>query len=280
MCHTVTHPEICLACRELGGASRALKILARPVLIRERFADATVPESDAGAAQDRIVVKDRIADAMFQQLLLHTGGDADEALRWLTQLDSRYGLTDDEMGIGDFIEELKNRGLIDRDEQTGLLAITARTERGLRERALEEIFSKLRRGARGDHATPYAGDAHYADWPQTLQKLRELKPAALIPGRGDALTTPESVEEGLAGTQAFIAALYASVQASVTAGHSLKQAYDAAYATLAPRYGNWVIFDHCMPFDVTRAYDEATQYRDPRIWTAERDIEMWKSLEG
>jgi hypothetical protein len=46
-----------------------------------------------------------------------------------------------------------------------------------------------------------------------------------------------------------------------------------------PKYGHWVIFDHCMPFDVTRAYDEATQYRDPRIWTAERDVEMWKALE-
>jgi glyoxylase-like metal-dependent hydrolase (beta-lactamase superfamily II) len=128
-------------------------------------------------------------------------------------------------------------------------------------------------------ATPYAGDAHYADWPHTLQKLRELKPAALVPGRGDALTTPEQVEEGLAGTQAFIAALYASVQASVAAGHSLKQSYDAAYAVLAPRYGNWVIFDHCMPFDVSRAYDEAKGLDHPRIWTAERDVEMWKALE-
>ncbi len=99
---------------------------------------------------------DRLFD-LFQQLLLHTGGDADEALRWLTQLDSRYGLTDDEMGMGDFIEELRNRGYIERDEQTGVIAITARTERGLRERALEEIFSKLRKGGRGDHATPYAG---------------------------------------------------------------------------------------------------------------------------
>ena len=99
---------------------------------------------------------DRLFD-LFQQLLLHTGGDADEALRWLTQLDGRYGLTDDEMGMGDFIEELRNRGLIDRDDKTGAIVITARTERGLRERALEEIFSQLRRGARGDHATPHAG---------------------------------------------------------------------------------------------------------------------------
>jgi hypothetical protein len=49
---------------------------------------------------------------------------------------------------------------------------------------------------------------------------------------------------------------------------------------LRPKYGQWVIFDHCMPFDVTRAYDEATQYADPRVWTAERDVAMWKALES
>lgn len=128
-------------------------------------------------------------------------------------------------------------------------------------------------------ATPYAGDAHYADWPETLQKLREMKASALVPGRGDALTTPEAVEEGLAGTQAFISELFRSVQASVNAGHSLKQAYDSAYSLLSRKYGNWVIFDHCMPFDVSRAYDEAKGLDHPRIWTAERDIEMWKALE-
>jgi Ca-activated chloride channel homolog len=94
---------------------------------------------------------------LFQQLLYHTGGDAAEALRWLTQLDQRYGLSDGEMGIGDFIEELKNRGYIERDEETGVVQITARTERGLRERSLEEIFSQLRKAGRGGHQTPYAG---------------------------------------------------------------------------------------------------------------------------
>ena len=53
-----------------------------------------------------------------------------------------------------------------------------------------------------------------------------------------------------------------------------------AYALLKPKFGHWVIFDHCLPFDVSRAYDEATNHRDPRIWTAERDKEMWESLEG
>ena len=52
------------------------------------------------------------------------------------------------------------------------------------------------------------------------------------------------------------------------------------YATLKPRFGHWVIFDHCLPFDVSRAYDEATDHRDPRIWTAQRDKDMWQALEG
>jgi Ca-activated chloride channel homolog len=99
---------------------------------------------------------DRLLD-LFQQLLYHTGGDAAEALRWLTQLDQRYGLSDGGMGIGDFIEELKNRGYLEQDEETGVLQITSRTERGLRERSLEEIFTRLRKSGRGRHKTPYAG---------------------------------------------------------------------------------------------------------------------------
>ncbi len=99
---------------------------------------------------------DKLFD-LFQQLLYHTGGDADEALGWLTQLDRKYGLSDDGMGMGDFIEELKNRGYIERDDETGVVQITAKAERGLRERSLEEIFSRLTKGGRGSHKTPHAG---------------------------------------------------------------------------------------------------------------------------
>ncbi len=129
-------------------------------------------------------------------------------------------------------------------------------------------------------ATPYCGDAHLQDWPQTLQKLRDLKPLALVPGRGDALTTERAVEDGLAGTQAFVTELYEEVKKRAQANESLKQTYEGAMKALQPRYGNWVIFEHCMPFDVSRAYDEARGIDHPRIWTAERDIEMWKALES
>jgi glyoxylase-like metal-dependent hydrolase (beta-lactamase superfamily II) len=129
-------------------------------------------------------------------------------------------------------------------------------------------------------ATPYAGDAYFSDWPQTLDNIAAMRPHALVPGRGAALTNPEQVAAGLAGTRAFISELYASVQAGVAQRKDLNAVYKETMSTLRPKYGHWVIFDHCLPFDVTRAYDEATQYRDPRIWTAERDIEMWKALEG
>ena len=129
-------------------------------------------------------------------------------------------------------------------------------------------------------ATPYAGDAYFQDWPQTLDNIAALKPEKLVPGRGAALQTPEQVQAGLAGTRAFISDLYDSVKASAAKGEDLRKVYEATFATLQPKYGYWVIFNHCMPFDVTRAYDEATQYPDPRIWTAERDIQMWKALEG
>jgi glyoxylase-like metal-dependent hydrolase (beta-lactamase superfamily II) len=129
-------------------------------------------------------------------------------------------------------------------------------------------------------ATPYAGDAYFKDWPATLDAVAALKPAKLVPGRGASLQTVEQVQAGLAGTRAFVSELYASVEVGARAGRDLKNVYRETVDALRPKYGQWVIFDHCMPFDITRAYDEATQHADPRIWTAERDIEMWKALES
>ena len=129
-------------------------------------------------------------------------------------------------------------------------------------------------------ATPYAGDAYFNDWPKTLANLAALQPKALVPGRGPALVGEAQVQAGLASTGGFIADVRASVQAGVAAGKDLNAVYKETFAKLKPKYGHWVIFDHCMPFDVTRCFDEVTQYPDPRIWTAQRDIEMWNALEA
>lgn len=129
-------------------------------------------------------------------------------------------------------------------------------------------------------ATPYAGDAYFRDWPQTLDNIAALNPRALVPGRGPALLGEEQVKAGLECTRDFISDVWTSVKAGADAGHDLRKVYEETFAKLQPKYGSWVIFNHCMPFDVTRAYDEATQYPDPRIWTAERDQQMWQTLEG
>ncbi|MEJ2802908.1 MBL fold metallo-hydrolase [Comamonadaceae bacterium PP-2] len=129
-------------------------------------------------------------------------------------------------------------------------------------------------------STAYAGDCYFRDWPATLDRLAALAFHKLVPGRGDALQTPETVSQAIAGTRAFVSDVYTLVNNGVARGLDLKAIYQETYAALKPRYGHWVIFDHCMPFDVTRAYDEATGHEHPRIWTAERDRQMWQALEG
>jgi hypothetical protein len=128
-------------------------------------------------------------------------------------------------------------------------------------------------------ATPYCGDAHFADWPATLDAISELGPEKMVPGRGRALMSKADCVEAIAQTRAFTSDLFARVRAGVAKGWELKDIYDDTMGFMRPRYGNWVIFEHCMPFNVTRAYDEAKGLDHPRIWTAERDIAMWQALE-
>jgi len=102
---------------------------------------------------------DQLLD-LFMQLLTYTSGDAGEALQWLNQLDRQYELTNDEYGMGDFIEDLKDKGYITDDEQRAEIRITPKTEQGIRKRSLEEIFGKLKKTRSGDHQTykPGLGD--------------------------------------------------------------------------------------------------------------------------
>jgi glyoxylase-like metal-dependent hydrolase (beta-lactamase superfamily II) len=128
-------------------------------------------------------------------------------------------------------------------------------------------------------ATPYCGDAHFKDWPSTLEAIRALGPERLVPGRGRSLIGPQEVDKGIEDTSAFTSDLFAIAKSGAAKGASLKQVYDEAMTAMKPKYGHWVIFEHCMPFDVSRAYDEAKGLDNPRIWTAERDVEMWQSLQ-
>jgi len=102
---------------------------------------------------------------VFMQLLGYTNGDVGEALQWMNQLDKEYQLTDEEYGMGDFIEDLKDKGYIDDNRQTGEITITPKTEQGIRRRSLEEIFGKLKKSKQGNHNTfkPGGGDEFNPD---------------------------------------------------------------------------------------------------------------------
>ncbi|MEM8890195.1 MAG: VWA domain-containing protein [Bacteroidota bacterium] len=108
---------------------------------------------------------------IFMELLTHTSGDVAEALNWMNQLDRQYGLTDNEYGMGDFIEDLKRNGYIEEDEPGGgSFNITAKAEQTIRQRSLEEIFGKLKRSGRGNHRTPQVG---FGDEP--LSELKQFE---------------------------------------------------------------------------------------------------------
>jgi glyoxylase-like metal-dependent hydrolase (beta-lactamase superfamily II) len=126
----------------------------------------------------------------------------------------------------------------------------------------------------------YCGDAHFTDWLATLDNLAELQASVLVPGRGVALTTPEMVKDGIQLTADFVSTLFGSVQESVSKGRSLKDAFDFARLTMDPKFKDFVIYEHCLPFSVSRAYDEARGIEWPVIWTAARDREMWAALQG
>ncbi|RYE47750.1 MAG: hypothetical protein EOP48_21410 [Sphingobacteriales bacterium] len=94
---------------------------------------------------------------LFSDLLNYTAGDASEALSWLNELDKQYKLTKNDYGIGDFIDDLKQKGYLTEDDQTGGFKITPKTEQTIRRSALEEIFGKLKKAGKGNHNSNVSG---------------------------------------------------------------------------------------------------------------------------
>ncbi len=130
------------------------------------------------------------------------------------------------------------------------------------------------------HSACYCGDAHYNDWPATLDAVARYAPKSIAPGRGDALVGPDMVKAALDATKDFVTATYNSVAEVAARGGSLKDAMAACRVACDHKFGNYAIYEHCLPFNVARAYDEALGIETPRIWTAERDREMWAALQG
>ncbi|WP_022720288.1 MBL fold metallo-hydrolase [Rhodopseudomonas sp. B29] len=130
------------------------------------------------------------------------------------------------------------------------------------------------------HSACYCGDAYLREWPMTLNEIREFNPKAIAPGRGDALKGLETTREAIAMTRDFIGTLYGAAEISVAKGRNLKETWDATRALMDPKFASFAIYEHCLPFNVSRAFDEASGIDDPVIWTAERDREMWAALQG
>jgi glyoxylase-like metal-dependent hydrolase (beta-lactamase superfamily II) len=126
----------------------------------------------------------------------------------------------------------------------------------------------------------YCGDAHFADWPKTLDRLMTYKPKALVPGRGDALTSPEIVRDAVQGTRDFLAAQFEAAHEAVAQSKSLKEAFALTRRAMDARFSSYAIYEHCLPFNVSRAYDEARGIDHPVVWTDVRDREMWASLQA
>jgi glyoxylase-like metal-dependent hydrolase (beta-lactamase superfamily II) len=130
------------------------------------------------------------------------------------------------------------------------------------------------------HSACYCGDAHLRAWPQTLNAIRAFDPKAIAPGRGDALAGRQTVLEALAMTRDFVSTLYGVAEMTVAKGRTLKDSFAATREVMDPKFGSFAIYEHCLPFNVSRAFDEASGIDDPVIWTAERDREMWEALQA
>ena len=139
---------------------------------------------------------------IFKELITHTSGDFDEAIDWLRELDKEYKLTDEHYSIDDFIEDLKKKGYI-RDELkedgTSGVGITAKTERAIRQQALDNIFGNLKRSGSGNHKTKHSGNGdehtgefrefHFGDGLERISLTESLRNAQINNGVADFMLT-------------------------------------------------------------------------------------------
>ncbi|MDS0134858.1 MULTISPECIES: MBL fold metallo-hydrolase [unclassified Amycolatopsis] len=130
-------------------------------------------------------------------------------------------------------------------------------------------------------AALYTGDAFHRDWASsTLDRVAAFAAETLIGGRGGVSRGREAVDAAIAQTRHFLTTMLREVGAVRDAGGTLKEAFERTHAALNDRYGHWPIFEHCLPFDVSRLWDELSGIERPVVWTAERDREVWDRLQG
>ena len=126
----------------------------------------------------------------------------------------------------------------------------------------------------------YTGDAQLEEWPATLEALRALDAQAIVPGRGEAMKGRADVNKALDYTKRWVETLFRCGKEAAAQNMDLKAAMAHTRQSMDPIFGHVFIYEHCLPFDVSRAYDEAKGIKNPRIWTAERDMDMWKALQA
>jgi Ca-activated chloride channel homolog len=162
-----------------------------------RFSKYTPPEDQGKNDFDKLF-------KIFMQLLLMSSGNVAEALQWLTEVDRQYGLTSDQYGMGDFIEDLKKKGYITEEGPRGEFKLTAKSEQNMRQSALEEIFGKLKRSKQGEHNTTHSGqgdeqttekrDYEFGDTPEQIAVTDSLRNAQINHGLDNFFMTEKDLE--------------------------------------------------------------------------------------
>lgn len=144
---------------------------------------------------------------IFKELIVHTSGDFEEAIDWLRQLDVEYKLTDSSYTIDDFIEDLKKKGYLREelkdDGTSGGMSLTSKTERAIRQQALNHIFGNLKRSSTGNHKTKHAGNGdeqtgefrafHFGDGLEKISLTESLRNAQINNGVEDFQLTEQDL---------------------------------------------------------------------------------------
>ena len=129
-------------------------------------------------------------------------------------------------------------------------------------------------------AALYTGDAFHFDWSTaTLDAVKAFRAENLVGGRGMIPKGIAATDAAIEQTRDFLLSMIEHVGAAHKAGGTLKDAFEATHDALAPKFGMWPIFEHCLPFDVQRLWDEFDGIDWPRIWTMERDRDVWNQLQ-
>jgi uncharacterized protein with von Willebrand factor type A (vWA) domain len=165
-------------------------------MIGNRFTNYFPPELNDGSFEQLLKI--------FMQLVTITSGDVSEALNWMNEVDRQYNLTDDEYGMGDFIQELKEKGYIKENEDKDVFVLTAKSEMSIRRQSLEEIFGKLKKSAKGNHRTPFSGQGdeltsdrreyNFGDTLDQIDMTDSIKNAQINHGIDDFKLTEKDLE--------------------------------------------------------------------------------------